>query len=75
MGGGDRLISKQNLGPIFREIEGLDDDTILMLFVIYERFNNANSFWKPYFDVLPDIFPTALNFGYVSLRFFTFCSM
>eukprot|EP00026_Physarum_polycephalum_P004495 Phypoly_transcript_04516.p1 GENE.Phypoly_transcript_04516~~Phypoly_transcript_04516.p1 ORF type:complete len:687 (+),score=134.99 Phypoly_transcript_04516:103-2163(+) len=51
------------LGPIFKEIEGLDDDTILMLYVIYERFNNETSFWKPYFGVLPDIFPTALNFG------------
>ena len=54
------------LGSIFKEIEGLDDDTILMLFVIYERFINENSFWKPYFGVLPDVFPTALNFGYAS---------
>lgn len=40
-----------------------------MLYIIYERFNNPASLWKPYFDVLPTVFPTALNYGYEQLIF------
>lgn len=30
----------------------LDKDTILTLFVLFERFGNPKSFWKPYFDFI-----------------------
>ncbi|GAM17363.1 hypothetical protein SAMD00019534_005380 [Acytostelium subglobosum LB1] len=49
------------LGKIFEDFSGLNDDTILFLFVIYEK-ENPNSFWRPFFDTLPSYFPTSIHF-------------
>eukprot|EP01133_Synstelium_polycarpum_P004239 gene4239-4946_t len=49
------------LGKIFEEVSGLNDDTILFLFVIYEK-ENPNSFWRPFFDTLPSYFPTSIHY-------------
>lgn len=51
------------LGSIFEQLESLDDDSKLMLFVIYEKFENPKSFWKPYLDLLPASIDSALYFG------------
>jgi hypothetical protein len=50
------------LGPIFSQLAQLDEDTILILFVIYEKFANPNSFWKPYLDLLPESIDSGLFF-------------
>jgi len=58
---------ESELAPIFAEVEGLDDDSVLLLFLIYEKFVNPSSKWKPYFDSLPQTFSTALGFDVYEL--------
>ncbi|KAF2068477.1 hypothetical protein CYY_010197 [Polysphondylium violaceum] len=48
------------LGPIFADLH-FNDDTILFLFVIYEK-ENQNSFWRPFYDTLPSYFTTSLHY-------------
>eukprot|EP00123_Amoebidium_parasiticum_P003822 comp15138_c0_seq1/m.11828 comp15138_c0_seq1/g.11828 ORF comp15138_c0_seq1/g.11828 comp15138_c0_seq1/m.11828 type:complete len:544 (-) comp15138_c0_seq1:4-1635(-) len=63
----DRARESPMVGQAFSEIEGLDDETLVMLFVLYERFVNPNSFWKPFFDVLPLDFDTAMTCNFEEL--------
>jgi hypothetical protein len=61
----ESALQSKELGPLFAQLkhEGvLDDDTILMLFTIHEK-HNPNSFWRPYFDILPASLPTAMFFN------------
>jgi len=58
----DAAYESPKLGKIFKEIEGLHDDSILILFLIYETFLNQESFWKPYFDTLPELLSSPLLF-------------
>jgi len=52
--------SHPTLGPIFEDLH-FNDDTILFLFVIYEK-ENQNSFWRPFYDTLPSYFTTSLHY-------------
>lgn len=37
-------------------------NVLLAVFLIYERFVNSNSEWKPYIDILPHTFDTVVYF-------------
>ena len=44
------------LGPVFAKHKAFfarDDDTMLAVFVMYERARGVESFWHPYLDMLP----------------------
>lgn len=56
------------LGPIFKELD-LDEDSTLILFVIYEKFGNPKSFWRAYLDLLPASVDSALYFDDADLAF------
>lgn len=57
------------LGPVFEQLESLDDDSKLILFVIYEKYVNPSSFWKPYLEHLPETIDSALFFTDVDLEY------
>jgi len=50
------------LGPLFNQLPELDNDSKLILFVLYEKYVNPSSFWKPYLDLLPERVDSALFF-------------
>jgi hypothetical protein len=50
------------LGEAFQALPDLDDDSKLIIFVIYEKFVNPNSFWKAYLSHLPEVVDSALFF-------------
>ncbi|EGC36675.1 hypothetical protein DICPUDRAFT_54488 [Dictyostelium purpureum] len=60
-------VAKSNpiLGPIFEELH-LNDETILFLFVIYEK-ENPNTFWRPFYDTLPSYFTTSIHYSSTEL--------
>src|SRR5687767_8004076 len=44
------------LGNLFSELKSqqlIDDEGVLMMYVINETFNNPESVWRPYLDILP----------------------
>ena len=52
----DHALKCPKLGNLFSELKSqqlLDDEGALMLYFINETFNNPNSFWRPYLDILP----------------------
>lgn len=49
------------LAHIFKVLE-LDEDSMLMVFTLYERFVNPSSYWKPYWDSLPATVDSGLYF-------------
>lgn len=53
---------KSALGASFDQLNDLDDDSKLILFVMHEKFVNPASFWKPYLDLLPEVIDSALYF-------------
>jgi hypothetical protein len=61
----ESALQSNDMGPIFSHLKQnyiLDDETILLLFTIHEK-HNPNSFWRPYFDLLPDTLPSGLLFN------------
>ncbi len=58
---------KSELGPYFKKLreEGieLDEDTILILFTVHQKFHSKNSFWEPYLSLLPESLPMGLFFS------------
>jgi len=50
------------IGGMLRAIEGLDDDSKLFLFVIYDaKVNKGMTKWRAYWDSLPEAFTTPLQ--------------
>ncbi|KAJ1942008.1 hypothetical protein GGF37_003296 [Kickxella alabastrina] len=47
---------------------GLTGRALLSAFLIHERYVSANSFWKPYIDILPAEFHTPLQFNSVEMQ-------
>lgn len=43
------------VGAVFRQLDSLEDDVILLLFILYEKNVNPSSFWRLYFETLPVI--------------------
>ena len=39
-----------SISSTLKEIEGLDEGTMILLFLIHQRFVEKDSHWKPYFD-------------------------
>jgi hypothetical protein len=59
-----RIQDSEALAPLRDEMLQLDPDDALVLYVIYEKNVNPNSFWKPYLDMLPESFDSmALGFN------------
>eukprot|EP01100_Stratorugosa_tubuloviscum_P003934 TRINITY_DN195_c1_g6_i2.p1 TRINITY_DN195_c1_g6~~TRINITY_DN195_c1_g6_i2.p1 ORF type:complete len:642 (+),score=255.60 TRINITY_DN195_c1_g6_i2:21-1946(+) len=44
-----------------------DDDTLLIVFILYEKFANPNSFWKAYLDFLPNSIDLCLLYDSIEL--------
>lgn len=61
--------NKSALGPHLAQLESLDDDSKLILFVMHEKFVNPASFWKPYLDLLPETIDSALYFDESDLEY------
>merc|ERR1712159_779937 len=55
-----KLAGESKLGEAFKQI-ALPSSIVMALFLIHEK-NNAESFWKPWLDILPDTVPSSLNF-------------
>ena len=60
---------KSTLGPHLAQLETLDDDSKLILFVMHEKFANPASFWKPYLELLPGVIDSALYFDENDLEY------
>jgi hypothetical protein len=61
----ESAMCSKELGPLFTQLKHdgiLDDDVILLLFTIHEKYN-PKSFWRAYFDLLPLSLPTAMIFN------------
>jgi len=51
-----RARASPEIGHVFEENPALfagDDDRVLAAYMVFERLRGADSFWAPYFDVLP----------------------
>jgi hypothetical protein len=57
-----RAFESPSLGDLLQQLSnaGVDEDTILLIFTIFEKFVNPKSYWKPYFDMLPQHVDSAL---------------
>lgn len=60
---------KSTLGPHLAQLDTLDDDSKLILFVIHEKFVNPTSFWRPYLELLPEVIDSALYFDENDLEY------
>ncbi|KAG8367717.1 hypothetical protein BUALT_Bualt16G0102000 [Buddleja alternifolia] len=56
------LVYESDMFPIFEQVDGITEETMLLLWSMKEKHNN-NSRFKLYFDTLPETFNTGLSFG------------
>ncbi|XP_051140338.1 uncharacterized protein LOC127257872 isoform X2 [Andrographis paniculata] len=56
------LLYKSDMFPILEKIDGISEETMLLLWSMKEKYN-SNSDFKLYFDTLPEKFNTGLSFG------------
>lgn len=57
--------SNFRIGHILKQMQ-IENEMATLLFLLYEKFN-PESFWKPYFKVLPENFGTPLQFNFSEL--------
>ncbi|KAI3446646.1 hypothetical protein Pfo_003311 [Paulownia fortunei] len=56
------LLYESDMFPIFEKIDGISEETMLLLWSMKEKHNKKSEF-KLYFDTLPKKFNTGLSFG------------
>ncbi|KAL0289287.1 UNVERIFIED_CONTAM: hypothetical protein Sangu_2466200 [Sesamum angustifolium] len=56
------VLHESDMFPIFEKVDGISEETMLLLWSMKEKHNN-NSKFKLYFDTLPEQFDTGLSFG------------
>ncbi|KAL0346032.1 UNVERIFIED_CONTAM: hypothetical protein Sradi_4434500, partial [Sesamum radiatum] len=56
------VLHESDMFPIFEKVDGISEETMLLLWSMKEKHNN-NSKFKLYFDTLPKQFDTGLSFG------------
>jgi len=57
----DETVLETDLGKMLSVIPGLGMDNLLIVFTMIDRFDD-DSFWKPFWDELPEAFGTGLSF-------------
>merc|ERR1712159_185380 len=55
-----KVAGESKIGEAFKQI-ALPSSIVMALFLIHEK-NNADSFWKPWLDILPETVPSTLSF-------------
>ncbi|PIN14092.1 [Fructose-bisphosphate aldolase]-lysine N-methyltransferase [Handroanthus impetiginosus] len=58
----EELLYESDMFPIFEKIDGISEETMMLLWSMKEK-HNKNSRFKLYFDALPEKFNTGLSFG------------
>ncbi|XP_047946499.1 uncharacterized protein LOC125192873 isoform X1 [Salvia hispanica] len=56
------FLHESDMFPIFQKIDGISEETMLLLWSMKEKHNNESKF-RLYFDTLPENFNTGLSFG------------
>ncbi|KAJ0984217.1 hypothetical protein J5N97_002573 [Dioscorea zingiberensis] len=56
------VLCESDMNGVFRELEGISADTMLLLWSMRERYNSESRF-RFYFETLPEEFHTGLSFG------------
>lgn len=56
----------ERLGEVLKKIENMTSELAALLFLLYEKAN-PDSFWKPYFNVLPENLGTPLQYSFEEL--------
>ncbi|KAK4392616.1 hypothetical protein Sango_2039400 [Sesamum angolense] len=58
----ENVLHESDMFPIFEKVDGISEETMLLLWSMKEKHNNKSKF-KLYFDTLPEQFDTGLSFG------------